>query len=1397
MTGKLTNSVGGTAIECTNGGIVLGASETLAIGTSSMSQADLGLIDELTPGAVTANKAMVVDSAKSIGTCGYLGCTELNVGVDDTYSGDLNMSGTLRVTGTAWIGGIEYGKSLHLMGTSTTELEVKAYYSTITESGGANMYTLKLTGVYTGAGSYTDYEFEIEAGATTFKWKSNPDGGGFGAYTTGVSIPTQFTSLEDSIQYAFFDNTGSDTHTAGDKWEFRATVSPSADFTVDSVNSLVNIGGGLILSNDSDNAIIRVDVGTNDSLNLKAKGTGLIAMNYDQGTGGLSVYDGGGTNNINILPGTITDSTGAITFGDENLTTTGTLNTGPVYISGPDASANGPNITFTTAADAYPQLTTFIYQHDNMGWNFDCYYDGATWRSSFLTSNYWVYKSNDLFQLLYRSGFAPGAEITGGMSTGLTLNTSGVINIPGSLTVTGTISSGAITQSGTTLALTYHPLTTVGIAQNNLVKVSAADAATGEYAKFTATGLESRTAQELSDELEATIDHDNLLNFASNEHYLQSAIVETGALNAGSITSGFGNIDIGASTFATTGTVNGLIVKYAATGKITIGDTLTGSSGPGNHSILIGNRAGRRTTGLGNVCLGYLAGAGESGLSAETYCVSIGYQAGQSLRTGSNYTVSLGFLALGALQTGTGNIGIGRQAGGALVAADANIFLGHFAGEDVTSSGNIGIGYGALAEMGSGVGYNTAIGYDALRGINAATETAEYNFGLGYRAGYSIDTGGSNMFLGHNAGYSTTTGHGNLFLGYQAGYTNTTGQYNLFLGAHAGYKQLDDDYLLIIDSYGAARASAAVEATNSIIYGVMAGSPADQTLALNADVTVSNNLQIGSDTTYKTFYSDEGDIYSEDGRAYFGGGVNTVAERYGVGLQVRPRDLTRTFDYSTANGTFTAATATVYDAGQDFAGDGVIVGDFLVVTSANDTSYIGSTGEIISVGTTTLVVSMAAAGASVPDDLTSFCFIVYGHPVAAILDNGDVHFAIGVSPDASFKVQTADSNNDHAVHFVTTAGVDGNAALGIEYDPSTYADCSAIEVAYDATAFAAADTAGTILDVIIDNVDASAGDIHALDVALSDPANTDLEVEAVATHEGVGVIGQYLGDPASITKAYITDANGSMTETTISFSDAGPDEILDSGDGFVAAGFVAGQVITVTGDSDNNGTYTIASVADGTIVLEANDTLSDENAGDSVTITSTYRDVTTALGAAGTDVTLFDADNDVLLIAAAAKWDEINVVLDTPASHTIIPTYHFIEADGDWILFTPSDDPNGFSGNGTIRFDSDALATWGVRTINETIGAFGADDYYWQKITRTRNNLVRSPIEDTIKITTLGTKMEWDSVGRLAIKTYSQAGEPDATDLPANKFCFWIDTDDSSLHICYNQAGTIKTATLT
>jgi len=42
-----------------------------------------------------------------------------------------------------------------------------------------------------------------------------------------------------------------------------------------------------------------------------------------------------------------------------------------------------------------------------------------------------------------------------------------------------------------------------------------------------------RTLQQTSDDLEATIDHDNLLNFAANEHYLQSTITTVGTIGTG------------------------------------------------------------------------------------------------------------------------------------------------------------------------------------------------------------------------------------------------------------------------------------------------------------------------------------------------------------------------------------------------------------------------------------------------------------------------------------------------------------------------------------------------------------------------------------------------------------------------------------------------------------------------------------------------------------------------------------------------------------------------------------------------------------------------------------------------------------------------------------------------
>ena len=97
---------------------------------------------------------------------------------------------------------------------------------------------------------------------------------------------------------------------------------------------------------------------------------------------------------------------------------------------------------------------------------------------------------------------------------------------------------------------------TFGISNTNAVKIDSASVADDEYARFTANGLESRsTAEVLSD-------------IGASAVAGSSSIVTTGALNSGSITSGFGTINNGSSTITTTGVISGGSLLVADAGTI-------------------------------------------------------------------------------------------------------------------------------------------------------------------------------------------------------------------------------------------------------------------------------------------------------------------------------------------------------------------------------------------------------------------------------------------------------------------------------------------------------------------------------------------------------------------------------------------------------------------------------------------------------------------------------------------------------------------------------------------------------------------------------------------------------------------------------------------------------------
>jgi hypothetical protein len=76
------------------------------------------------------------------------------------------------------------------------------------------------------------------------------------------------------------------------------------------------------------------------------------------------------------------------------------------------------------------------------------------------------------------------------------------------------------------------------------------------------------------------------------------------------------------------------------------------------------------------------------------------------------------------------------------------------------------------------------------------------------------------------------------------------------------------------------------------------------------------------------------------------------------------------------------------------------------------------------------------------------------------------------------------------------------------------------------------------------------------------------------------------------------------SNTTFEFSEA-ENTITDSDGDFVARGFEAGGLITVTGSQFNDGDYTIDTVTADTITLIDADNLNDENAGDSIVIKDT------------------------------------------------------------------------------------------------------------------------------------------------------------------------------------------------
>jgi hypothetical protein len=517
-----------------------------------------------------------------------------------------------------------------------------------------------------------------------------------------------------------------------------------------------------------------------------------------------------------VAAGSITDSSGAISFGDENLATTGTLGSGALTattITGSTSLALATGSTVTGIADednmASDSATKLATQQ-----SIKAYVDaqvatvdtlaevlaignttGATdievtaaqkvqFRDAAIYINSSVDGQLDIVADTEIQIAATTVDLNGNLDVSGTLGVTGVATLASLVATTADINAGTIDNTvigGTTAAAgsftTGAFSSTLGV--TGVSTLAAMTATTGAFSGEIAAnggialGDSDKATFGAGDDLQ--IYHDGLNSYiddtgtgdlfirAENNLFLKRMYVDEtylqGAVN-GAVTLYYNGSTKLATTntgIDVTGTVtaDGLITNTAGTSNFIAGVNAGNSIiAGGNYNVVVGDEAGTAiTTGDDNVAVGYNALITED--------------------TGSR-SVAIGSSAL-KLQNVNGNIfntAVGYNAGTAVTNGYQNTFIGGLAGTaTTTASNNTAIGYASLGANTTGAG-NTALGVATL----SLGTTGDDNTAIGNNAmSNGVVTGDDNTALGRSAGYNVTSGANNTFLGHDAGYTGSPG----------------------------------------------------------------------------------------------------------------------------------------------------------------------------------------------------------------------------------------------------------------------------------------------------------------------------------------------------------------------------------------------------------------------------------------------------------------------------------------------------------------------------------------------------------------------------------------------------------------------------------------------
>jgi len=193
----------------------------------------------------------------------------------------------------------------------------------------------------------------------------------------------------------------------------------SGDVTIAGTGDLI-VPDRIIRSGDPDNNIAFTD----DVQTYTVGGEVLLTLT-EAAQDVVKIGDGGDVD-INLNDDAfIEGSTSRFAIGTTSPVTTGG---GRLQIQGTSANVPaGPHLTFFGSSDAFPLQQMLNFDHDNVNYAFDAYFDGADWRSSDPGSNFLFAKLSDVMRLRYSSGNTAGDVVT--WTDGIGLDTAGNFGI--------------------------------------------------------------------------------------------------------------------------------------------------------------------------------------------------------------------------------------------------------------------------------------------------------------------------------------------------------------------------------------------------------------------------------------------------------------------------------------------------------------------------------------------------------------------------------------------------------------------------------------------------------------------------------------------------------------------------------------------------------------------------------------------------------------------------------------------------------------------------------------------------------------------------------------------------------------------------------------------------------